>query len=116
VNTDRSPSTEAEDICKSLERALLKYFPALAWRRTLNTNCSQFPEAHDICTSLRRAVPKFFAGPIENVDTFLFAEGGDSAVSGLQTACLPRPPSATDSPIVTVQRRKPASRNASLGR
>jgi hypothetical protein len=37
---------------------------------------------------------KYFAGPIENVDTFLFAEGGDSAVGDLQSACLPRPPMA----------------------
>ena len=99
VNTDCSPSTGAEDICKSLERAVLKYFPALAWRRTLNTNCSQSAEAEDICKSLERAVLKFFAGPIENVDTFLFAEGDDSTVDDLQTACLPSPPTATDSQL-----------------
>ena len=99
MNTDCSPSTGAEDICKSLEWAVLKYFPALAWRRTLNTNCSQSAEAEDICKSLERAVLKFFAGPIENVDTFLFAEGDDSAVGDLQTACLPRPPTATDSQL-----------------
>ena len=99
VTTDCSPSTEADDICKSLERAVLKYFPALAWRRSVSTNCSQSAEAEDICTSLERAVLKFFAGPIENVDTFLFAEGDDSAVGDLQTACLPRPPTATDSQL-----------------
>ena len=96
VTTDCSPSAEADDICKSLECAVLKYFPALAWRRSVSTNCSQSAEAEDICTSLERAVLKFFAGPIENVDTFLFAEGDDSAVGDLQTACLPRPPTATD--------------------
>ena len=116
MSANCSPSVEAQDICKSLEQAVLKYFPALAWRRTVNANCSPSAEAEEICKSLERAALKYFPGPIENVDTFLFAEGGDSAVSGLQTACLPRPPSATDSPIVTVQRRKPASRNASLGR
>ena len=99
VTTDCSPSAEADDICKSLERAVLKYFPALAWRRSVSTNCSQSAEAEDTCTSLERAVLKFFAGPIENVDTFLFAEGDDSAVGDLQTACLPRPPTATDSQL-----------------
>jgi hypothetical protein len=99
VTTDCSPSAEADDICKSLERAVLKYFPALAWRRSVSTNCSQSAEAKDICTSLERAVLKFFAGPIENVDTFLFAEGDDSAVGDLQTACAPRPPTATDSQL-----------------
>ena len=93
MTTDCSPSAEADDICKSLERAVLKYFPALAWRRSVSTNCSQSAEAEDICTSLERAVLKFFAGPIENVDTFLFAEGDDSA------ACAPRPPTATDSQL-----------------
>ena len=99
MTTDCSPSAEADDICNSLERAVLKYFPALAWRRSVSTNCSQSAEAEDICTSLERAVLKFFAGPIENVDTFLFAEGDDSAVGDLQTACLPRPPTATDSQL-----------------
>ena len=99
VTTDCSPSAEADDICKSLERAVLKYFPALAWRRSVSTNCSQSAEAKDICTSLERAVLKFFAGPIENVDTFLFAEGDDSAVGDLQTASAPRPPTATDSQL-----------------
>ena len=99
VTTDCSPSAEADDICKSLERAVLKYFPALAWRRSVSTNCSQSAEAEDICTSLERAVLKFFVGPIEDVDTFLFAEGDDSAVGDLQTACAPRPPTATDSQL-----------------
>ena len=62
----------------------------------MSTNCSQSAEAEDICTSLERAVLKFFVGPIEDVDTFLFAEGDDSAVGDVQTACLPRPPTATD--------------------
>ena len=53
----------------------------------MNTNCSPSAEAEDICKSLERAVLKYFAGPIENVDTFLFAEGGDSAVGDLQCAC-----------------------------
>ena len=99
MNTDCAPSTGTEDICKSLERAVLKCFPALARRTTLNTNCSQFADAEDICKSLERAVLKFFAGPIENVDTFLFAEGDDSAVGDLPTACLPRLPTATDSQL-----------------
>ena len=46
----------------------------------MSTNCSQSAEADDICKSLERAVLKFFVGPIEDVDTFLFAEGDDSAV------------------------------------
>ena len=66
---------------------------------TVTTDCSPSAEADDICKSLERAVLKFFAGPIENVDTFLFAEGDDSAVGDLQTACLPRPPTATDSQL-----------------
>ena len=61
----------------------------------MNTNCSPSAQAEDICKSLERAVLKYFAGPIENVDTFLFAEGGDSAVGDLQCACLPKPPTAT---------------------
>ena len=65
----------------------------------MSTNCSQSAEAEDICTSLEQAVLKFFAGPIENVDTFLFAEGDDSTVDDLQTACLPSPPTATDSQL-----------------
>ena len=54
----------------------------------MNTNCSPSAEAEDICKSLERAVLKYFAGPIENVDTFLFAEGDDSAVGDLQMRVL----------------------------
>jgi hypothetical protein len=43
MNTKSAPSADAEEICKSLERAVLKYFPH----------------------------------PIENVDTFLFANADD---------------------------------------
>jgi hypothetical protein len=100
VSANCSPSVEAKDVCKSLEQAVLKYFPALAWKRTVNTNCSPSAESEDICRSLELAVLKFFAGPIENVDTFLFAEGDDSAVGDLQTACLPGPPTATDSQLL----------------
>ena len=96
MSTNCLPSVEAEDVCKSLEQAVLKYFPALAWKRAGNTNCPPSAEAEDICRSLEHAVLKFFIGPIENVDTFLFAEGDDSAVGELQTAHLPGPPTATD--------------------
>jgi len=79
-----------------LEQALLKCFPALAWRRTVNTNYSPSAEAEEICKSLERAALKYFPGPIENIDTFLFAEDDDGAVGDLQTEYLPRPPTATD--------------------
>ena len=58
----------------------------------MNTNCSPSAEAEDICQSLERAVLQYFPGPIENVDAFLFAQGDDSTVGDLQSACLPRPP------------------------
>jgi hypothetical protein len=55
VNTNSAPSADAEEICKLLEQAVLKYFP----------------------------------GPIENVDTFLFANCDESAVGDPQSACAP---------------------------
>ena len=100
MSANCSPSVEAQDICKSLEQAVLKYFPALAWRRTANTNCSPSAEAEEICKSLERAALKYFPGPIENVDTFLFAEDDDSAVGDLQTVHLPRLPTETDSQLL----------------
>ena len=59
VNTNSAPSADAEEICKLLEQAVLKYFP----------------------------------GPIENVDTFLFANCDESAVGDPQSACAPGAPS-----------------------
>ena len=100
MSANCSPSVEAQDICKSLEQAVLKYFPALAWRRTVNANCSPSAEAEEICKSLECAALKYFPGPIENVDTFLFAEDDDSAVGDLQTEYLPRLPTATDSQLL----------------
>ena len=51
----------------------------------MSTNCSPSAEAGDICRSLERAVLKYFPGPIETVDTFLFAAGDDSVVGDLQS-------------------------------
>ena len=65
----------------------------------MNTNCSPSAEAEDICKSLEQAVLKYFPAPIENDDTFLFAAGDDGAVGDLQSACLPKPPTATHSQL-----------------
>jgi len=53
MNTNRAPSADAEDICRTLELAVLKYFPA----------------------------------QVENVDTFLFANGKDGAIDNSEPAC-----------------------------
>lgn len=68
VNTNSAPSADAEEICKLLEQAVLKYFP----------------------------------GPIENVDTFLFANGDEGAVGDPQSACAPGAPTAAA--LATVKR------------
>ena len=57
------------------------------WRgKTVSTNCSPSAEAGDICRSLERAVLKYFPGPIETVDTFLFAAGA-TAWSVISNRC-----------------------------
>jgi len=61
VKTNSAPSADAEDICKLLEQAVLKYFPR----------------------------------PIENIDTFLFANGDDGAAGDIQSASPPKAPTTT---------------------
>ena len=68
MKTNSTPSADAEEICKLLEQAILKYFPR----------------------------------PIENVDTFLFANSDDGAVGDLQAASPPGAPTATA--LATVKR------------
>jgi hypothetical protein len=60
----------------------------------VNTNSSA--DAEEICKLLEQAVLKYFPRPIENVDTFLFANhADDSAVSDPQSALRPEPPTQT---------------------
>jgi hypothetical protein len=55
----------------------------------MNTKLAPSADAEEICQALQLAVLKYFPAPVENVDTFLFAEGDDSAIDDPQPARLP---------------------------
>jgi hypothetical protein len=62
-------------------------------KKPVNINSAPSADAEEICKLLEQAVLKYFPGPIENVDTFLFANGDESAVGDRQSACAPGAPS-----------------------
>ena len=66
----------------------------------MKTNSTRSADAEEICKLLEQAVLKYFPRPIENVDTFLFANGDDGAVGDLQAAS---PPGASTA-LATVKR------------
>lgn len=61
----------------------------------MKTNSVRSADAEEICKLLEQAVLKYFPRPIENVDTFLFANADDSVVGDLQSASPPRAPTTT---------------------
>ena len=46
----------------------------------MNTNVAPSADAEDICKTLELAVLKYFPAHVENVDTFLFANGEDGVI------------------------------------
>jgi hypothetical protein len=70
--------------------------------KPVKTNSARSADAEEICKLLEQAVLKYFPRPIENVDTFLFANGDDGAVGDLQAASPPGAPPATA--LATVKR------------
>ena len=61
----------------------------------MKTNSARSADAEEICKLLEHAVLKYFPRPIENVDTFLFANGNDGTVGDLQSASPQRAPTTT---------------------
>lgn len=61
----------------------------------MKTNSARSADAEEICKLLEQAVLKYFPRPIENVDTFLFANGDDGAVGDLQSESPSRAPTTT---------------------
>ena len=68
----------------------------------MNTNSAPSADVEEICKLLEQAVLKYFPGRIENVDTFLFANGDEGAVGDPQSACARGAPTATA--LATVKR------------
>ena len=68
----------------------------------MKTNSTRSADAEEICKLLEQAVLKYFPRPIENVDTFLFANGDDGAVGDLQAEGPSGAPTATA--LATVKR------------
>lgn len=66
----------------------------------MKTNSTRSADAEEICKLLEQAVLKYFPRPIENVDTFLFANGDDGAIGDPQAAS---PPGASTA-LATVKR------------
>ena len=61
----------------------------------MKTNSARSADAEEICKLLEQAVLKYFPRPIENIDTFLFANGDDGAAGDIQSAIPPRAPTTT---------------------
>jgi hypothetical protein len=61
----------------------------------VKTNSARSADAEEICKLLEQAVLKYFPRPIENVDTFPFANGDDDAVGDVQSETPPSAPSIT---------------------
>jgi hypothetical protein len=55
----------------------------------MNTKLAPSADAEEICQALQLAVLKYFPAPVEDVDTFLFAQGDDGAIDHSRPACLP---------------------------
>lgn len=51
----------------------------------MKTNPARSADAKEICELLEQAVLRYFPRPVENVDTFLFANGDDSKVGDLRS-------------------------------
>jgi hypothetical protein len=66
----------------------------------VKTNSTRSADAEEICKLLEQAVLKYFPRPIENVDTFLFANGDDGAIGDPQAASPP----GTSTALATVKR------------
>jgi hypothetical protein len=61
----------------------------------VKTNSARSADAEEICKLLEQAVLKYFPRPIENIDTFLFANGDDGGGGDIQSAIPPRAPTTT---------------------
>lgn len=61
----------------------------------MKTGSVRSADAAEICKLLEQAVLKYFPRPIENVDTFLFANGDDGTVGDTPSASPPKAPTTT---------------------